>query len=71
MLNISYSCFARKIVSEVPHLACYVPLSIVIIRSYLNSNMTIQTCLGSAVKCLGHFSSSSWYIMYSTQSTGI
>jgi len=48
MLKVSYSCFARKIVSAVPshraHLACYGPLSIVIIGSYLNSNMTIQTC---------------------------
>jgi len=40
------------------HLASYGPLG-----SYLNSNMTIQTChhaaLCSAVKYLGHFSSSS------------
>jgi len=48
ILKVSYSCFATKIVSVVPsyraHLACYGPLSIVIIGSYLNSNMTIQTC---------------------------
>jgi len=47
MLKISYSCFARKIVIAVPshkvHLARYGPLPIVIIGSYLNSNMTIQT----------------------------
>jgi len=45
---LKVSCFARKIVTAVPshsaHLACYDPLSIVIIGSYLNSNMTIQTC---------------------------
>jgi len=44
-----YSYFARKIVTAVPshtaHLSYFGPMSIVIIGSYLNSNMTIQTCL--------------------------
>jgi len=47
MLKVYYSYFARKIVTTVPshraELAIYGPLSIMIIGSYLNSNMTIQT----------------------------
>jgi len=61
MLKVS---FAGKIVTSVPsyraHLACYGPLSIVIIGSYLNINMTIQTCHQLYVQHLntyvGHFS---------------
>jgi len=48
MLKVSYSSFAKKIVTAVlshrAQLACCGPISIVIIGSYLNSNMTIQTC---------------------------
>jgi len=48
IVKVTYSCLANKVVSTVPshraHLACYSPLSIVIIGSYMNSNTTIQTC---------------------------
>jgi len=57
MLKVSYNCFPRKIVSAVlshrAQLACFDPISIVIIGSYLNSNISNQPpALGLAVKYL-------------------
>jgi len=48
IIEVSYSCFARKIVSAVPsHRAYYGTLYIAIIGSYLNSNMTIKPVTSS------------------------